>query len=162
MAVEFVSVPVRVEPETTDSVSLSFDVPPELREEFRHIPGQHLVLRATIDDEDVRRSYSICSSAASDVLRVGIKRIPDGVFSTYATTTLTTGDTVEVMRPIGEFGYSPDPAVSSRLVAVAAAAADESTDSTCPSGGCPGCRDRRSRCRRPSASRSAGSCARAA
>ena len=120
MAVEFVSVPVRVEPETTDSVSLSFDLPPELREEFRHIPGQHLVLRATIDDEDVRRSYSICSSGTSDALRVGIKRIPDGVFSTYATTTLTAGDTVDVMRPIGEFGYSPDPAVSSRLVAIAA------------------------------------------
>lgn len=120
MSVEFHSLPVHVRQETEDSVCVSFDVPPDLRDDFRHIPGQHLVLRTTIDGEDVRRSYSICSGADDDALRVGIKAIPKGVFSTFATTELRTGDVLDVMAPIGDFGYDPDPAVSSHLVALAA------------------------------------------
>lgn len=120
MPVEFHSLAVRVHPETDDSVCLSFDVPEELRSEFRHTPGQHLVLRTMLDGEDVRRSYSICSSTSDHELRVGIKRIPNGVFSTYATTAIATGDVLDVMTPIGEFGYTPDPTRSSNLVALAA------------------------------------------
>jgi ring-1,2-phenylacetyl-CoA epoxidase subunit PaaE len=120
MSVEFHSLPVEVRAETDDSICLSFDVPEELREDFRHVPGQHLVLRAMIDGQDVRRSYSICSSASEEALRVGIKRIPNGVFSTFATSTLRTGDVLDVMTPIGEFGYTPDPANTSEIVALAA------------------------------------------
>ena len=97
-----------VTPETDDSVAVTFHVPDELREQFVHVPGQHLVLRADLDGEDVRRSYSICA-APGDELRVGIKRIPDGAFSTYATTELAAGDVVEVMPPIGEFVATPAP-----------------------------------------------------
>lgn len=120
MAVEFHNLPVMVRAETEDSVCVTFDVPDELRSQFRHTPGQHLVLRATIDGEDIRRSYSICSSANEDALRVGIKRIPGGAFSTFATSQLADGDVLEVMAPIGEFGHQPDPATAANYVALAA------------------------------------------
>lgn len=73
-----------------------------------------------IDGEDVRRSYSICTSANDPAIRVGIKRIPGGAFSTYATRELADGDTIDVMTPIGEFGHTPDPAIAAEYVAFAA------------------------------------------
>lgn len=120
MSVEFHPLTVSVRPETDASVCVSFAVPPELRDVFRHVPGQHLVLRAMLEGEDVRRSYSICTSPGSGRLAVGIKRIPGGRFSSWATSELRDGDTVEVMAPIGEFGYAPDPAVRGSYVALAA------------------------------------------
>ena len=92
-----------VKAETDESVCITLDVPSELREQFDHLPGQHLVVRAELDGEDVRRTFSICSPPGSNSLRIGVKRIPDGVFSTYATTQLAAGDTLEVMAPIGDF-----------------------------------------------------------
>lgn len=109
-----------VRPETDDAVSVALDIPEELRDEFRHIPGQHLVLRAEIDGVDVRRSYSICSRPDEDQLRVGIKRIPGGVFSAYATTELAAGDEIEAMAPIGEFTVACDSPVAQRYATVAA------------------------------------------
>lgn len=120
MAVEFHPLPVTVRRETDDAVSLSFSVPPELRESYRHIPGQHLVLRADIDGVDVRRSYSICSSVTDDELRVGIKHLPGGTFSTYATSVLHDGDVVDVMPPIGEFFHEPNAELAQHYVALAA------------------------------------------
>jgi len=79
-----------------------------------------VTLRALVDGEDVRRSYSICANANDGVLRVGVKRLPGGVFSTYATTALAAGDTLEVMPPVGEFTISPDPANARHYGAVAA------------------------------------------
>ena len=109
-----------VRPETDDAVSITFDVPDDLAAEYRYLPGQHVTLRALIDGEDVRRSYSICANANEGVLRVGVKRLPGGVFSTYATTALQAGDTLEVMPPVGEFTISPDPANANHYGAVAA------------------------------------------
>ena len=120
MSVEFHPLTVTVRPETVDSVCVSFDVPAELREQFRHSPGQHLVLRTHLDGEDVRRSYSICSSANDTDLRVGIKRIVGGAFSTFATTELADGDTLDVMPPIGEFVHVPDATAHAHYVALAA------------------------------------------
>ena len=120
VAVEFHELQVAVSPETDDSVCVRFEVPEELEATFRHIPGQHLVLRAELDGEDVRRSYSICSAPGDGALRVGIKRIPGGAFSTFATTELRTGDTLEVMAPIGDFRHRPDPAAAREYVALAA------------------------------------------
>ena len=74
-----------VAPETDEAVSVTFDVPDELTDEYRYLPGQHVTLRAIIDGEDVRRSYSICANANDGKLRVGIKRLAGGVFTTYAT-----------------------------------------------------------------------------
>ena len=120
MAVEFHPLPVRVRRETSDAVSLSFDIPDDLRDTFRHVPGQHVILRSDIDGEDVRRSYSICSSVNDDEMRVGIKHLPGGAFSTYATSELRDGDLVDVMAPIGEFCHTPDRTCANSYVALAA------------------------------------------
>jgi len=103
VSIEFHQLKVaEVRPETDESVSITLEVPDDLTEAFHHVPGQHLVIRRDLGGEDVRRSYSICS-APGEGLRIGIKRIPDGVFSTWATTELTPGEVLEVMAPIGEF-----------------------------------------------------------
>ncbi|MFJ2417148.1 2Fe-2S iron-sulfur cluster-binding protein [Streptomyces brevispora] len=96
---------------TDDSVAVDFAVPPELRETFRHQPGQHLNVRYTVDGEEVRRSYSICAPAteqpADPGLRVGIRLVDGGVFSTYALKELAVGDQVEAMPPMGRFVLTP-------------------------------------------------------
>jgi ring-1,2-phenylacetyl-CoA epoxidase subunit PaaE len=109
-----------VTPLTDDSVAVTFDVPPELASMFAYAPGQHVTLRSIIDGEDVRRSYSICAPAGSGKLRVGIKRLPGGAFSTFATTELEAGDTLEVMPPVGEFTIDIHPDLPRRAVAIAA------------------------------------------
>ncbi|MET0858103.1 MAG: FAD-binding oxidoreductase, partial [Telluria sp.] len=89
--------------ETRDTIAVTFNVPPELADSFRYQQGQHLTLRAQINDEDVRRSYSICSSVQDDLLRVAIKRTTGGLFSTWANDTLKPGTVIEVMPPMGHF-----------------------------------------------------------
>jgi len=104
---------------TDDAVSISFDVPDELGSRFRHVPGQHIVVRADIDGQEVRRTYSVCSPPGQ--LTIGIKRIPDGVFSTYATTELAPGRHLDVMAPIGEFTLPvQDRSTPTRYVAIVA------------------------------------------
>jgi ring-1,2-phenylacetyl-CoA epoxidase subunit PaaE len=109
-----------VSPLTEDSVAVTLDVPGELSETFAYVPGQHVTMRAIIDDEDVRRSYSICANANSPKLRVGIRRLPGGAFSTYATSDLKAGDVLDVMAPVGDFTIEIDPAIPRRAVAIAA------------------------------------------
>jgi ring-1,2-phenylacetyl-CoA epoxidase subunit PaaE len=111
---------IEVAPEAEDAVSVTFDVPAELADVYRYLPGQHVTLRAMIDGEDVRRSYSICANANTGKLRVGIKRLPGGAFSTYATTHLRAGDHLDVMPPVGEFTITPEPAASRHYGAIAA------------------------------------------
>lgn len=89
--------------ETPESVSIRFAVPDGLAPHFAFRPGQYLTLRAMIDGEDIRRSYSICSGLDEGALRVGIKRVAGGAFSTYANESLKPGDEVEVMPPEGRF-----------------------------------------------------------
>ena len=91
--------------ETPDAVSLTFDVPEDLGAAFAFRPGQYLTLRAEVNGEDLRRSYSICA-APGERLRVGVKRIEGGRFSTYATG-LKPGDRIRVMPPEGRFGVEP-------------------------------------------------------
>ncbi|HHC07894.1 MAG TPA: phenylacetate-CoA oxygenase/reductase subunit PaaK [Actinobacteria bacterium] len=110
----------RIEPLTDEAVAITFDVPPELDHEFRWRPGQHVTVRATIDGEDVRRSYSICADPATGPLRIGVKRLDGGVFSTYATKELQVGDVLEVGPPVGEFVLDPDPSRAAHYGAVAA------------------------------------------
>jgi ring-1,2-phenylacetyl-CoA epoxidase subunit PaaE len=105
--------------ETRDSVSIRLAVPEALRSAFTFTPGQYLTLRATIDGEDIRRSYSICSSPDDGELRVGIKKVPGGAFSTFANESLRIGDSIEVMPPQGRF--TPKPASAGRhLLGIAA------------------------------------------
>jgi ring-1,2-phenylacetyl-CoA epoxidase subunit PaaE len=92
-----------VRPQTDAGIALTFNVPKSLQDDFTFTPGQYLTLRASIDGEDVRRSYSICSSSSDpDLLEVGIKQVDGGLFSNYAMT-LAAGDRVAVMPPQGRF-----------------------------------------------------------
>lgn len=121
MSVDFYPLRViEVAPLTDDSVAVTLDVPESLRETFRYLPGQHVTLRAMVGDEDVRRSYSICANANGGKLRVGIKRLPGGVFSGFATAELHAGDQVEVATPVGEFVIDPDPTRGGHRVAIVA------------------------------------------
>ncbi|MFJ7996990.1 2Fe-2S iron-sulfur cluster-binding protein [Streptomyces sp. NPDC096310] len=98
-----------VEPLTDDAVAVTLAVPPELREAFRHTPGQHIALRRrTGSGEEIRRTYSICAPAGPDAaLRVGIRLVEGGEFSTYAFKELAVGDVVEAMEPTGRFVLEP-------------------------------------------------------
>jgi ring-1,2-phenylacetyl-CoA epoxidase subunit PaaE len=89
--------------ETTECCSISFLVPEELKENYKFIQGQYLTLKANIDGEEVRRSYSICSGPNDGELRVAVKQVPQGLFSTYANQQLKEGDQLGVMTPMGNF-----------------------------------------------------------
>lgn len=89
--------------ETDECVSICFEVPEMLTSQFEFIQGQYLTLRAEINSEDVRRSYSICSAPHEGELRVAVKKVPGGRFSTYANEVLKTGDELLVMPPEGRF-----------------------------------------------------------
>lgn len=89
--------------ETRNSVSLGLRIPDELKKQFVFAPGQYLTLRSTINGEDIRRSYSICSALGEEEMRVGIKHVTGGAFSTYANENLKPGDAIEVMPPDGRF-----------------------------------------------------------
>ncbi len=89
--------------ETADAVSIILDVPSDLKDAFTFNAGQHLTFKMDVDGEEIRRSYSICSSPNGDVLQVAIKRIEGGLFSTFATGSLSPGDKLEVMPPMGHF-----------------------------------------------------------
>lgn len=93
----------RVTRDTRDAVLVSFEVPDELAASYRYQPGQHLTLRTTIDGQDLRRSYSICSSVQDGQLRVGIKKVAGGLFSTWANEHLKPGMQLDVMPPMGSF-----------------------------------------------------------
>ncbi|ALM21603.1 phenylacetic acid degradation protein [Nonlabens sp. MIC269] len=90
--------------ETDDTTVLAFDVPEELKKEFNYRQGQFLTLRATIDGEDVRRSYSLCSSPLDDEWKVAVKEIYEGKFSTFVNRKLKAGDSIQVAAPSGDFG----------------------------------------------------------
>ena len=105
---------------TDDAVGITFEVPPELRAEFAFTAGQHVSVRVSELGDDVRRNYSICAPAPGGPLRIGVKRIPDGVFSAYAAERLRVGDVLDVMTPSGTFCTPLDPGQSKRYAAVAA------------------------------------------
>ncbi|HEX5342849.1 MAG TPA: 1,2-phenylacetyl-CoA epoxidase subunit PaaE [Duganella sp.] len=110
----------QVRNETRDTIAVTFAVPPELQDSFKFQQGQHLTLRAKIGDEDVRRSYSICSAVQDGALRVAIKRTHGGLFSGWANDTLREGQTIEVMPPMGHFNVPLDAANRKHYVAFAA------------------------------------------
>ncbi|MFE9608147.1 2Fe-2S iron-sulfur cluster-binding protein [Streptomyces sp. NPDC006012] len=107
---------------TDDSVALTLAVPPGLREEYRHAPGQHLALRRRADGLDIRRTYSICSPAPApgdegpSTLRVGVRLVEGGAFSTYAMKEINVGDELEVMTPAGRFTLEPAPGLYAAVV----------------------------------------------
>lgn len=95
---------LEIKEETKSSVSVSFDIPLELYETFRYKPGQYLTLKFNLNGEEVRRSYSLCSSPIlAEPLKIGVKRVEGGLVSNHINDTLKVGDTVAVMPPAGLF-----------------------------------------------------------
>ena len=90
--------------DTEDCSVVEFNVPEDLKNVFKFKAGQYLTLRETINDEDIRRSYSLCSSPFDNEWKVAVKQIPQGKFSTYVNESLKKGDVLQVMKPMGRFG----------------------------------------------------------
>ncbi len=106
-----------VEKNTKDSVVLSFKIPENLKKPFSFEAGQYITLEKKINDKIIRRPYSICSSPDENILKVGIKKIKGGVFSTYANHNLKTGDFIKVSNPEGKFIYKNN---NNSIIAIAA------------------------------------------
>lgn len=117
---EFHSLKVKeIVKETNDTVSVSFQVPEYLKEEFAFTPGQYLTLKLTINNEEQRRSYSICSSSAEDIT-VAVKKVENGLVSSYLNEVLKENDEMEVMTPEGNFTLETDQAKKRKFVGFAA------------------------------------------
>lgn len=106
--------------ETRDALVVTFDVPDTLKEVFHFVQGQHLTLRVNIDGHEARRSYSICSAPFENRLRIAIKRVPDGIFSSWAHRHLRPGQVIECMEPAGHFHVPLEPRSARHHVAFAA------------------------------------------
>jgi len=109
----------QIERPTEESVAISFDIPENLKEEFKYKQGQYLTLRTEINNDEVRRSYSICSCPLDDELTVAIKRVEGGLFSNFANDQVKAGDVLEVMPPNGKFFTEVDPANEKEYVGFA-------------------------------------------
>jgi len=106
--------------DTDDAVVLTFDIPAELADTFTFIQGQYLTLNQVINDEPVRRSYSICSGLDDGHLRVAIKHVKGGVFSSWANQHLNLDDILDVMPPRGNFFAIIDPEQSKNYLCICA------------------------------------------
>ncbi|HGM5490004.1 TPA: 1,2-phenylacetyl-CoA epoxidase subunit PaaE [Serratia fonticola] len=109
-----------IERETPDAVAITLHVPDELKSHYGYTPGQHLTLKAQVNGEELRRCYSICSAPQEGVLRIGIKAIHQGRFSSFINQSLQVGDELEVMLPQGRFGYQPQAQTQGNYLAIAA------------------------------------------
>ncbi len=94
---------VDIKRETKDSVSIAFGIPDSLKTEFNFVAGQYSTLKAVINNKEVRRAYSICTSPNSQEIRVVVKEVTNGTFSVYANRNLKNGDVLEVSKPEGKF-----------------------------------------------------------
>jgi ring-1,2-phenylacetyl-CoA epoxidase subunit PaaE len=97
-----------VKRETADAVSILFNVPEELKPDYKFIAGQYVNLKLTLDNQEIRRAYSICSAPESGELRIAVKAVKNGLFSQFANTKLKAGDVLEVGQPEGKFTFEPD------------------------------------------------------
>lgn len=121
MAKHFRSLPILdIRYETPDCISVSFQIPNEWEEEFQYKAGQNITLRSIIDGEEIRRSYSICSGPHEKVLRIAIKKMEEGKFSSYAFKNFHPGQVMDVMSPTGNFFLSLHPGNKKQYVAFAA------------------------------------------
>ncbi|HEY0045285.1 MAG TPA: ferredoxin--NADP reductase [Flavobacterium sp.] len=106
--------------ETSEAVSVLFNVPLELKPFYNFSAGQYTTIKLTLDGEEIRRAYSICSSPGSGELRIAIKSVSVGAFSTFANRNLKEGDIIEVGTPEGKFTFTPDAERSKNYAAFAA------------------------------------------
>ncbi|WP_275005857.1 1,2-phenylacetyl-CoA epoxidase subunit PaaE [Promicromonospora iranensis] len=106
-----------VEQLTDDAAAVTFGLPAQLRGVFEFAAGQSLTLRRVVDGVEQRRTYSICAPAGS-APRIGVREIPDGLFSSWLVREVRPGDRVEVLPPSGSF--RADPAQGGRHLCIAA------------------------------------------
>lgn len=93
----------RIDRQTPDAMTIAFELAPNHRDNFNFVPGQYLTLAANVNGEEIRRSYSICSEPGEEELRVGVKRVEGGRFSSWLHENIQPGDTIRVMQPEGRF-----------------------------------------------------------
>ena len=106
--------------ETKDCSVLSFDIPEDLKSEFQYTQGQHLTLKAMIDGQEERRSYSLCSSPTENQWKVAVKKVTGGLFSNYVHDKVKKGDVLEVMVPSGKFFREVNVAAAKNYIMFAA------------------------------------------
>ena len=105
---------------TDKSVALTFDIPENLKNTFSFKAGQYITLKTTINEEEVRRDYSICSSKSSGQLTVAVKAVENGTFSVYANEKLKAGDSIDVAEPNGRFVFEAHEGKTRTIAAFAA------------------------------------------
>ena len=105
--------------ETAEAVSIRFDVPAQLRGAFAFKAGQHLTLKADIGGEDIRRNYSVCVAPSENEIRIAVKQMPAGKFSSWANAKLAVDQTVEVLPPMGRFTVPDEDVAAPHYVAFA-------------------------------------------
>ncbi|GAA3777254.1 MULTISPECIES: ferredoxin--NADP reductase [Flavobacteriaceae] len=109
-----------IQRETDKSVTISFHIPETLKSEFSFTAGQYITLRTTLNGNEVRRDYSLCSSPKSGEIKVAVKEVKDGTFSAYANNVLKAGDTIDVAPPKGHFTFVPNDKKTKNIAAFAA------------------------------------------
>ncbi|MCP9753037.1 1,2-phenylacetyl-CoA epoxidase subunit PaaE [Ferruginibacter sp. HRS2-29] len=121
MAAHFHPLKIRqIRRETPDCVSVSFEVPENLQEQFLYREGQNITIRKSINGEELRRSYSICTAPHENELKVAIKKVDGGLFSSFANENLEAGDTLEIMPPSGKFNAKSAVTDKGNYLAIAA------------------------------------------
>ena len=121
MSVHFEKAAVKeIRRETADCVSIVFDIPSHLQEKFHYKQGQYVTLRTHINGQEVRRTYSLCSSPLDNEWRIAVKKVPGGLFSTYANETMQPGEAIDLMPPMGRFYTELDASHKKNYVALAA------------------------------------------
>jgi ring-1,2-phenylacetyl-CoA epoxidase subunit PaaE len=118
---QFYSLPIKkIYRETDKAVTLSFNVPDNLKDTFLFKAGQYITLKSSIEGQEIRRDYSLCSSPKSGELMVAVKEVKDGTFSSYANKVLKVGDRLEVAPPKGRFIFEPNDSKTKNIAAFAA------------------------------------------
>ncbi|MGE3334611.1 MAG: 1,2-phenylacetyl-CoA epoxidase subunit PaaE [Rhodospirillaceae bacterium] len=102
--------------ETSDAVSILFQIPEELKEKFQFRPGQHLTLKVDINGEEVRRNYSVCVAPHENELRIAVKEVPQGRFSSWANREIKAGHVIDAMPPHGSFTWTFEKAKKRRYL----------------------------------------------
>jgi ring-1,2-phenylacetyl-CoA epoxidase subunit PaaE len=121
MAVHFHKLRVKdVKKETSDCVSIEFDIPESLQNDFSFAHGQNITIKKNIDGEEIRRSYSICTAPFENAIRVAVKGVDGGKFSSFANNQLKAGDELEVLPPTGKFNTSLNKENRKKYIAFAA------------------------------------------
>ena len=111
---------IAIQKETEKAVSITFDVPDDLKDTFAFKAGQYITLKTEIDGEEIRRDYSLCTNPANGILKVVVKEVSGGQFSSFANNRLKVGDRIEVGPPLGRFVLEPEKDASRTIVAFAA------------------------------------------